>query len=481
MVEIRPHQDIIKTSYTLVDNVFFASFLTKADAVDVKVYLYGWYLISTYGKADLADMALQLKIDEERIKTAYLYWEKQGLVQITRTEPVSLIYINPKNPMPKIANFDVEKYADFREEVDRLFPSRLATPNELGCYYELIEFSGIEPNALLLIMQYCKKIKDDKVGAPYILAVANNWIAEGYRTHEEVTKKIEQLETNSEDVRKIYETLGLKSAVDIDARQLYQSWLDMGYTLDSILTAARLNKKKGGMAKLDALIKDLQKAGAYNPFEIEEYGKKQKALHTIALGVVKGIGAYYGSLDVVIDTYVRTWVSDMGYSEDALLTIAQHCFVSSIKTLDGYNEAVKMFYKLGCVTKDAIESYIAKKIATDEEIKDVLEAIGSPRYVSAKDRSFYTTWTQDWGVSYDLITLAAEYAKGKNFAMSHVNRLLSLVKTNPNISTEEARKIFASSSDDNGNKQPKKKEMLRREYTKEELSSIFSDLNADEV
>ncbi len=474
------HQDIIKTGFTLVDNVFFYSYLPKADAVDTQVYLYGLYLISTYGKADLSDMALQLKIDEDRIKSAYLYWEKQGLVQITRTEPVSLIYISPKNPMPKVANFDVNKYADFREEVDRLFPDRLATPNELGCYYELMEFSGIEPNALLLIMQYCKKIKDDRVGAPYILAVANNWIAEGYRTHDDVTKKIEQLETNSEDVRKIYETLGLKSAVDIDARQLYQSWLDMGYTLDAILTAARLNKKRGGMQKLDALIKDLQKAGAYNPFEIEEYGKKLKAMHNIALGVVKGIGAYYGSLDVVIDTYVRTWVNDMGFSEDALLTIANHCFVSNIKTLDGYNEACKKFFKLGCVSKEAIQNYVAKKVAIDDEIKDVLEALGSPRMVSSRDREFYATWTQEWQIGYDVIMVATEFSKGKNFAMSYVNRLLTLVKNNPTLSTDDARKIFAS-ADVSGDHKPKKKEMMRHEYTKEELLSVYTDIDTAEV
>ncbi len=480
MVEVKLHQDIIKSGYTLVDNVFLANYLTNADAIDVKVYLYGLYLISTYGKANLEDMALQLKIDEERIKSAYLYWEKHGLVQITRTEPVSLIYLSPKNPMPKIASFDVEKYADFREEVDRLFPDRLATPNELGCYYELIEFSGIEPNALLLIMQYCKKIKDDKVGAPYILAVANNWIAEGYRTHDDVTKKIEQLETNSEDVRKIYETLGLKSAVDIDARQTYQAWLDMGYTLDAILSAARLNKKRGGMAKLDALIKDLQKAGAYNPFEIEEYGKKLKALHNIALGVVKGIGAYYGSLDVVVDTYVRTWVNDMGFSEEALYTIAQHCFVSNIKTLEGYNEAVKKFYKLNCITTESIHNYVAKKIAIDEEIKDILEKLGSPRIISNKDRAFYSTWTEDWGISYDVISLAAQLSQGKNFAMSNVNRLLSLVKSNPTISPSEARKIFDNASTPDA-KPNKKKDMMRHEYTKEELLSVYTDIDNVEV
>ncbi len=480
MVEIKLHQDIIKNGYTLVDNVFLSNYLINADGLDVKIYLYGLHLISTIGNVNLADMALKLKVDEDRIKSAYLYWEKQGLVEITRTEPVSLIYMSPKNPMPKVTQFDPNKYKDFVEEVDRLFPTRMVTSNEYNSYFELIEFSGIEPNALLQIMMYCKKIKDDKVSTPYILAVANNWIAEGVRTFDDVTKKIEQLELNSEDVRKIYETLGLKSMVDIDSRQTYQSWLDSGYTLDAILTAARLLKKRGGIAKLDSLIKDLKKAGAFNAFEIEEYGKKLKKLNEIALGVVKGIGGYYGSMEVIVDTYIRPWVNDMGFTEDALLTIAHYCFVSNIKSLDGLNEVVKKFFQLNLITTESISSYIAKKVQIDDEIKDLLEIVGSPRMVSNKDREFYTTWTENWGIGYDIIALAAEYAKGKNFAFSHINRLLSQIKNNANIMLDDAKKIFEKIQSPDTNS-VKKKDMLRHEYTKEELSSVLTNLDTVEI
>ncbi len=480
MVEIKLHQDIIRNGYTLVDNVFLSNYLITADALDVKIYLYGLHLISTGSSVNLTDMALKLKLDEERIKAAYLYWEKQGLVVITRTEPVSLIYVSPKNPMPKVTNFDPNKYRDFVEEVNRLFPHQDLTSNEYNSYFELMEFSGIEQNALLQIMQYCKRIKNDKVGTPYILAVANNWISEGLRTFDDVTNKIDALETNSEAVRQIYETLGLKSAVDIDSRQAYQSWLEDGYTLDAILTAARLLKKRGGISKLITLMKDLKKAGAYNPFEIEEYGKKLKKLNDIALGVVKGIGGYYGSMEVIVDTYVRTWVNDMGFAEDALLSIAHYCFVSNIKSLDGLNEYVKKFYKLNLITAEAISTYIAKKVQIDSEIKDVLEIVGSPRIVSTKDRDFYTTWTEKWSIRYELIALSADFAKGKNFAFSHINRLLSQIKNTPDISADDAKSVFIK-LDSLDQKPSKKKEMLRHEYTKEELSSVFTNLDSLEV
>ncbi len=477
MTVIKLHSDIIKSGFTPVDNVFLTDYLPAADGDHVKIYLTGLKALHCGEEVSVESIALSLKLTEEKVREAFLYWEKQGLIVNSKTEPVTLTYISPKNPMPKILNYDVKKYAAFVEDVTRIFPDRFMTPSELNRYFELMEFSGIEPNALLVIMEYCKRYKSDKISTAYILAVANTWIKEGVRTFKDAEEKIEELENNGEEIRMVFEALGLKSSPDIDSRDLYRKWKeDSGLEADAILTAARLLKKKGGLAKLDSLISELKKAGARTPFEIEEYGKKKKEWHKTAQNVVKGIGAYYADLDVVVDTYIRPW-SELGFTENALLTLAHYSFLSNVKTLEGLNDIVKKFYKLGLVTEDSISAYVDRRVGADEEIKSLLELAGAPRYVTARDREYYEEWTSGWGLSYDLIELAAELNRGKSFPFSQINRMLLSVKDTPDVSVEVARNIFSKIASPS----PEKKAMQRRDYTKDELSGIFTSLDDIEV
>ncbi len=476
MSQLKLHSDIIKNGFTPVDNIFIAGYLPSADGDFVKVYLTG--LKSLYAGEDttIESIAFNLKMSEERVREAFLYWEKEGLIMNSKSEPISLTYVSPKNPMPKIVNYDVKKYASFVEDITRIFPDRFLTPQELNRYFELIEFSGIEPNALLVIMEYCKRYKNEKISTSYILAVANTWINEGIKTYKDAEGKIEQLENNSEELRMVYETLGLKSAPDIDARDLYRKWIEMGFGHDGILTAARLLKKKGGLTKLDNLMTELKRSGAHTPYEIDEYGKMKKDLTKTAQNVLKGIGAYYADLDVVVNTYIRPWEEE-GFTEDALLSLAHYSFISNVKTLDGLNEVVKKFYKLGLVTKEAIDQYVLKKVSTDDEIKDLLETAGASRYVTARDREFYSTWTSEWGLPYDVIELSAKMCIGRNFPFSQMNRMLIAVKDTPSVSLEEAKEKFEKLNQNTPTKAP----MQRRDYTKDELAGVFTDLNDIEV
>lgn len=478
MTNLSLHPDFVKSGYTNVDNVFFSSYLPAADAVDVKVYLYGLYLV-TSGNAEGAtveNLAVSLKLTEERVKEAFLYWENEGLIAVSSDAPVRLSFMPVKNPLPRAKKFDVAKYSFFVEDAVRLFPERVMTPNELYAYEELMHFSGLEPNALLMIMQYCKNVKDRNVSAPYILAVANDWIKSGYLTEDSVNEHIEELEANGDSIRQILNALGVKSAGDLDARELFVKWSGWGYNLDAILTAARSLKKRGGMQRLDKLMTELRDAKAFSSQEIAEYkAERQKALDT-AEGVVKGIGGFYASLDVVVDTYIKPWL-DMGYSHEGLLLIAKLCFLSDIKSLDGVNDQITRLFKQGVVTDEALSDYIRNRLTLDADVKEVFELAGLTRKVVLSDREQYTLWAGAWGIPTNVIRLAASMVRGMNFAMSKINNMMLAIKNRPAISETEAREIFEKVLKGE-NARKKQQPMLTRDTIGEDLPPVF-DVNTE--
>ena len=160
-----------------MDNVFLLNYLPSADAVDVKVYLYGLTLACLESEDNTIDkMALNLKLPEERIISAFRYWEQKGLVAISSTFPLYITYYSPKKAMPPIVKYNVKKYQTFVEEVARLFPEKVLTPNEITAFIELIRLHNMDINAMLMIIKYCIDYKSEDISTPYILAVANDWI-----------------------------------------------------------------------------------------------------------------------------------------------------------------------------------------------------------------------------------------------------------------------------------------------------------------
>ena len=197
----------------------------------------------------------------------------------------------------------------------------------------------LEINAMLMIIKYCINIKGENVSTPYILKVANSWINMGIKTEKAANEHILELECDSSSIRAILATLNIKRSSDMEDREYYLKWTKtFGFSLDKILLVAKQCKNKG-INKLDALLSELFSLKAIKAEEIEEYFKEKKNLKDTALKVVGGIGSYYASLDVVIETYILPWISK-GFEKDSLLLIAKFCFTSNVKSLEGMNQVI---------------------------------------------------------------------------------------------------------------------------------------------
>ena len=477
-------KDYVKGSYTLIDNVFLNKYLPLADALDSKVYIYGLFAAfnGEKEKISLQDFALKLKISEQRIIEAYKYWEKQGIVSIDSEQPFSISYLSVKNPIAPIVKINTTKYEIFIKEATRLFPQKVLSPNELYAYIELMKISRTEINAMLAIIAYCISIKGDNVSTPYILKVANSWIQEGIKTEKAVNQRIIELECNSNSIRAILAALNVKRNSDMEDREYFLKWTKVwGYSLDVILTVAKQCKNRGGMSKLDSILTELFTLKAIKAEEVEEYFKEKKLLKETAIEVVKGIGGFYASLDMVIETYIIPW-KQKGFEKDSLTLIAKFCFTSNVKTLEGMNQIIEKFFRKGVVSSSQITAYLDEQIAIDNRIREILIAADSSTFVNSSDRELYRTWVKEWGYSDRVLQEIAQGEKGKNFVMSAINKILLHLKDKEIFTDKEIIAEYKKSKEQKPQKTTKKKDdFIKNEYSKEELDSVFFDVSTIDI
>lgn len=468
--------DYIQDRYTIIDNMFIAEFLPFAPDNAVKVYTYGMYLCSNPHDEDntIEGMSAVLSLTPDEILEAYRYWEEQGLVEIKDGSLSSIKYLPVKSYMTAPKKYKPEKYADFNKQLQVMFSSRMITPNEYNEYYGVIESCHIQPEAMLMIIQYCINLKGGDIRYPYVLAVAKDWAKNGIRTFEDVEAKIKEHELNDENIIKISRELGLATRGGLEEREYYLKWTkSWGFDLSGILFAASQCKKKGGFKKLDSRLDEYYRLGIYTSQDMEQHKKNKDKLYNLAGEVNKIIGLYYESLDYIVESYISSWMQ-RGYDEQAILTIAKYCQVSSIRTLEGVNGAITRFYKMGLLTTEAINQYLDMLIQGDNAIASLLETTGMLRGVTTQDREYYNTWTNIWGFDSELIDYVAKLSVGKAQPFAYINRILASFKSKGIYTVEEANKQDIKAD------APKKKEKvpyLEHNYSKKELEAFFSDIN----
>ena len=464
--------DFLMNNYTLVDNLFITELLPNLESEEIKIYIYGQYLCMNQSKDNsLEEMGKALGVAPSKIVETFQFFEDNGLVKIKSKMPLEVEYLCLKNQNQLPKKYKTGKYSDFSSHLQTLFPSRMLTPNEFNEYFGFLENYAMDQDALLMVVQFCIDTKGETVRYPYVLTIAKDWASQGVKTVEDVEIKLNDFETQSELMRKVLVALNRKGAADLEEKQMLINWTtNLGFNQEAIICAAKSSKSKTFKA-LDAKLNEFYKLSIFTEQEIKNYNKHREELEDIALTVNNEIGTSYRELEPEIETYIVPW-TNKGFNKDTLKKIAHYCFISGVRGLEGLNSIINNFYSKGIISSEAIEEYVSNQVQEGEKIKKIIEASGSMRNVSSSDRTFYQTWTKDWGFTDDIILFAAESAVGKLYAMSYINQLLSKWK-NANVKTlEEAQKANTAPAQ----KAPAT-QIKTRDYTSEELKGVFGNNN----
>ena len=192
----------------------------------------------------------------------------------------------------------------------------------------------------------------------------------------------------------------------------------------------------------------------------------------------KNLCLYYDNIEPVSTTYTQKWTL-MGFSDDVLLSIANYCFKSSIRSLDGMDNIINKFFKLGIITMEALNEYFNSVLKADEQIKEILEKLGMVRNVNKFDRDFYKIWTEEWNISSELLNEAINMSQNKNNPMQYLNRLLSLWHSQGVKNIEECKKYNLQEGQ---NKSKNNRNFsTQRDYSKIDVTALFDNLEEIEL
>ena len=310
----------------------------------------------------------------------------------------------------------------------------------------------------------------------YCIAVARDWQGDGIVSLEQVERKIEELGVVDDKLSLILSAMGTKRRIQLEDKEMLNKWItSFGFELNVILFVVKLLKTKKRRMDMSVLDENLTKyfeMKLMSVQEIENYENEKENLYFIAIAVNKELGIYYEDLTKEIDTYVVPWVN-MGFDLETLKLVADNCFKSSIKTLEGFNGIVNKLFKLGIVSLNSYMQYISDNLAVDDKIKKVLVALNLSRNVNNMDRAFYSTWTNDWGFLDELVLYAASLSKDKSNAMQYLNKILSNWNSQGVKTLDKAQDVKLEVQEN--------KTFIHNNYTKEQISSLIANLDEVEV
>ena len=475
-------------NFTEISNIFFSDYMKDAPDNFVKIYLYGLYLCQNPDMNNsLEQFTKYFNLSKEDIFGAFAYWQEVGLVKIIELEPFEIRYLDVVRSLEKEKQILNGKYKDFCRDIQEIISGRMLSMVEYQSYMEFLESTGMQPSALLSVANYCTTTQGKDIGYKYVLTVAKDWANKGILTQKEVIKHIDSINENNEILDNLLKIFGIKRCANIDEINTFNFITkELGYSIEVINQVARSikNKSKNAMAQLENKMKKYYELKYYTIAEIQAYENTKEASFNSARAIIKELGLYYDNLEPVVDNYLIKW-NNYGYDSETLVQIAKDCFKTGIKTLEGMDNKIQKFYKIGLISLDAINDYIKEVISIDNNIKAILEKLHLARQVNQSDRYMYNVWMNNYGTSAELLDYAIEKSIGTIQPMQYLNKILNyynLRKINTIEEAKEADKLFDAPKKDGTIKETtiekeRKKLIYEHNYTKEELNSFFTNID----
>lgn len=423
-------KDFSSSGYTAVENTFITTYLPLSKGNSAKVYLYGLFLCQNPAfDQPIESICDTLGIEKQELLDCFSFWEDFGLVDIISKDPLNVIYLPIKASFGhKAIKYNPEKYTEFSKSLQALISTRMISTNEYSEYFLVMEERHIKPEAMLMIIKYSISRAGENVNKNYILAVVNDFSNKGLVTVEKIDEYLKDYSMNSAIIIEIMRTLSIKKNPEMADLELYKKWTeDLNFDKDTIkFSASKL--KKGSMQKLDEFLLELYKAKCFDKTSIEEYTKRKAGIFNLTVKINRALSIFVEVLEPEINNYVSKWLS-FGFTEDALILVANYLFKSNKNTLNDMDELIDALRKQGAITISSVSDYFDSLIKTDEFIKKMLITAGINHQPTPWDRENVAIW-KSWNFTEEMILESAKLSAGKSSPIAYMNGILSNWKAN---------------------------------------------------
>ena len=416
----------VDNAYTVIENKFITKYLPEAEGFAVKVYLYGLYLCkNVHSDFDVRSMAEVLKTTEEKIMEAFVFWEDYDLVEILSKTPFTVQYLPVKASVGKPKRVRYEQYTDFNKELQRKMQKvgKFISANDYVKYMRFLEENTIQPQAFLLIVEYCIQKQGESVSPAYIFNKAKKLIQNGIFTYEQVEKELSSFNAHEGEIVALYTAMSLQQRTpDESDYALYKKWTEtLGFDKKAVLTAAK-KLKRGSMNSLNLTLDELHEKEKMTAKEIEEYLLARESLSNLTFRIGRKLGVKVLNPAPYVDEYVEKW-SLYGFEESSLLDVALFCMKTGESDFNSMNAFLEKMFKDGIVSKENVKALLKEKneeLKLFAKIKDVCGAIRK----NATTLSLIQTWRQ-WNFTEEMILEAAKRSATSASPIPYMNKILS--------------------------------------------------------
>lgn len=412
--------------YTLIDNKFITKYLPEADDFAVKVYLYGLFLCQNReSDFSIHSMAEVLKTTPQSIEEAFAFWEDYDLVEILAREPFTVQYLPVRTAVGRPKKIRYEKYADFNKELQRKMQKvgKFVSANDYVKYMHFLEENSMQPQAFLLVTEYCITKQGETVSPSYIFNKAKKLIRHGLTTYEQVEKELSNYNAHESDLQAVFAAMNTYAHTpDENEYELYKKWTEeLGFTKEGVLAAAR-RLKKGSMTGLNLSLCELAEKGKLQAEEVETYLAERENLANLTFRIGRKLGVKVQNPAPYIDEYVEKWYT-YGFEESSLLDLALFCLRTERNDFNSLHELVEKLFREGIVSADGVKEYLKEKNA-DLKLFGKLRQICASIKNTATNLSMLATW-REWKFNDEMILEAAKRSVGSASPIPYMNKILS--------------------------------------------------------
>lgn len=419
-------KDCDGNSFVTVENKFITKYLPEVDGLAVKVYLYGLYLCKN-ADADFSvdSMAEVLRVSAEDIVSAFTIWEDYDLVQIVSKQPFVVQYLPVKSAIGKPKRVRYEQYADFNAELQRKMQKvgKFVSAGDYLKYMRFLEETSMQPQALLLVAEYCIEKQGESVSPSYVFNKAKVMLKNGLSTYEQVERELSKINANKDNVLAVFEALGgFNRTPDEDDYALYRKWTEtLAFPKDSILVVAK-KTKRGGMSALNLTLEELFDKGKTDARELERYLAERETLTTLTFRIARKLGTKVSNPATYVDEYVEKWTT-YGFEDSSLLDIALYCLKTERGDFDSMHAIVEKLLAEGVISKENVKAFLKSKNDELRLLEKIREVCGNVRK-NATTLSLISTW-RSWNFSDEMILESAKRSATSSSPIPYMNKILS--------------------------------------------------------
>ena len=413
-------------SFVTLENKFITKYLPDADGFAVKVYLYGLYLCKN-PDADfsLASMAEVLNSTEEQIVSAFDFWEDYDLVEIISKSPFAVQYLPVKSALGRPKKVRYEQYGDFNKELQRKLQTvgKFVSAGDYRKYMRFLEENPMQPQALLLIVEYCINKQRENFSPAYVFNKAKKLLKNGCSTYEQVERELSSFNAHEADLIQVFTALGsYQKQPDEGDYSLYRKWTEtLGFTKDGVIATAK-KVKRGSVTALDFALEELYEKGKTNAEEIENYLTERETLTSLTFRIARKLGVKVSNPATYIDEYVEKWFA-CGYEDTTLLDVALYCLKTDRGSFDCMNAVVEKLFAGGIVAKEDVKAFLKERANEWKLFEKIREICGNVRK-SAVNVSMIRTW-KEWAFTDEMILEAATRSASSANAIPYMNKILT--------------------------------------------------------